>query len=244
MKKLFGIILCAVLLITAAVPAFAAAELDNSKLNIVISGGLEDFEAVPGEEIDVKIELKNNTGISSAKILLTYDKKLSVVKDDKGEAMITFDIFDSTDDSAMKAFTLYEEDGQILLNWLTALGEVSGDVVFATIKFKVSDEPEAVGAFLPIGAEIDPDDVYNINVENVDFNLISGGVKVKEKGGDILVGDCNGDGSLDNKDVVALFRHVSGNTPDNFNVEASDFNGDGEVDNKDVVTLFRYVSTL
>ena len=236
MKKLFGIILCAVLLITAALPAVVNAELVEGKLNIVI----ENVEAVPGAEIDVKIELKNNTTISSAKILLTFDKKLSVVKDTSGDPMVTFDIYNSADESAMKGVTLYEADGQLLLNWLTATGEVKGDTVYATVTFKVADDAE-VGAVLPITATIDPDDVYDINLDNIAFAQADGGITVKSKGSDVLVGDCNNDGSVDNKDVVVLFRYVSSeNKLDD--ETAYDFNGDGTVDNKDVVSLFRYVS--
>ena len=56
-----------------------------------------------------------------------------------------------------------------------------------------------------------------------------------------LVGDVNGDGEVDNKDVVTLFRYVSGGIKAD-DESAYDYNGDGEVDNKDVVSLFRYVS--
>ena len=56
-----------------------------------------------------------------------------------------------------------------------------------------------------------------------------------------IKGDCNGDGDVNNKDVVALFRYVSGS--DRVEDESVyDFNGDGAVDNKDVVALFRFVS--
>jgi sulfur carrier protein ThiS len=54
-------------------------------------------------------------------------------------------------------------------------------------------------------------------------------------------GDVNGDGTVNNKDVVLLFRYVSG-TDVEVNIAALDVNGDGSVNNKDVVTLFRYVS--
>ena len=56
------------------------------------------------------------------------------------------------------------------------------------------------------------------------------------------IGDVNGDGIIDNKDVVILFRYGSSTQKlkDEFGY---DFNEDGEVDNKDVVVLFRYVST-
>lgn len=57
-------------------------------------------------------------------------------------------------------------------------------------------------------------------------------------------GDINGDGFLDNKDVVELFRAVSGNPSAKFVEANADFNGDGSVDNKDVVSLFRYVSSI
>ena len=55
-------------------------------------------------------------------------------------------------------------------------------------------------------------------------------------------GDVNGDDAVDNKDVVVLFRYVSGGNK--VEDESSyDYNGDGSVDNKDVVALFRFVSS-
>ena len=55
-------------------------------------------------------------------------------------------------------------------------------------------------------------------------------------------GDINKDGSTDNKDVVALFRYVSGGGAQTDD-PAYDMNNDNSVDNKDVVALFRYVSS-
>ena len=57
-----------------------------------------------------------------------------------------------------------------------------------------------------------------------------------------LLGDANGDGEVDNKDVVTLFRHLSGMSVTC--IEANcDVNKDNEIDNKDVVTLFRLLSS-
>ena len=56
-----------------------------------------------------------------------------------------------------------------------------------------------------------------------------------------IVGDLNDDGNVDNKDVVLLFRYVSG--ANNKYDYLYDFNQDGEVNNKDVTALFRYVSS-
>ena len=51
-------------------------------------------------------------------------------------------------------------------------------------------------------------------------------------------GDVNGDGSVNNKDVAALFRFVSGSAGTAIE-ENCDVNGDGTVNNKDVAFLFR-----
>ena len=55
----------------------------------------------------------------------------------------------------------------------------------------------------------------------------------------LKIHDCNGDGEVNNKDVVMLFRYVSGNGAYN---EIYDIDENGTVDNKDVVALFALVS--
>lgn len=58
-----------------------------------------------------------------------------------------------------------------------------------------------------------------------------------------LAGDINADGKVNNKDVVSLFRYVSGSVgEDKVDVCACDTNGDKKINNKDVVTLFRYIT--
>jgi len=56
-------------------------------------------------------------------------------------------------------------------------------------------------------------------------------------------GDVNGDGAKNNKDVIALFKYVSGDTSAVTLTDALDFNNDGAVNNKDVTALFKAVST-
>ena len=58
----------------------------------------------------------------------------------------------------------------------------------------------------------------------------------------VMLGDVTGDGKLNNKDVVTLFRSVSGDSVECV-AEACDVNGDGKVNNKDVVALFKHVSS-
>ena len=58
-----------------------------------------------------------------------------------------------------------------------------------------------------------------------------------------LPGDIDGDGEVNNKDVIRLFRYVSGDLTVYEVVEpALDVNEDGKVNNRDVTTLFLRVS--
>ncbi|MBQ7699092.1 MAG: DUF4838 domain-containing protein [Clostridia bacterium] len=58
----------------------------------------------------------------------------------------------------------------------------------------------------------------------------------------VLPGDTDGDGEVNNKDVVTLFRYVSaGKKAEDESIY--DYNNDNEVNNKDVVALFRAVSS-
>ncbi|MBQ7699548.1 MAG: hypothetical protein IJT49_04305 [Clostridia bacterium] len=68
------------------------------------------------------------------------------------------------------------------------------------------------------------------------FTVTAGAAKVSK-------GDVNRDGTVDNKDVVVLFRHVSGVIYDVFDPEAANMNDDNAVNNKDVTLLFRYISS-
>lgn len=56
--------------------------------------------------------------------------------------------------------------------------------------------------------------------------------------------DVNFDGSVNNKDVVSLFRFTVQSSNDYINKLAADPNGDGKINNKDVVVLFRIINAI
>ena len=59
----------------------------------------------------------------------------------------------------------------------------------------------------------------------------------------LVAGDINGDLAVDNKDLIALFRYLSGCTSDEaVNADACDINADGSVNNKDFTRLFKGLS--
>ena len=70
-------------------------------------------------------------------------------------------------------------------------------------------------------------------------------VTISENGGAILVGDVNGDGSVNNRDAMILDRYVAGWTGYEEKIksmDAADLNRDGSVNNRDAMTLDRYIA--
>ena len=98
--------------------------------------------------------------------------------------------------------------------------------------------------FIAIGDEDDFENLYIVSgtvTRESRYIVKYWSISVTQDSPEWKPGDINGDGSVDNKDVVTLFRYVSGGNPE-VNTKALDCNGDGSVDNKDVVAIFRFVS--
>ena len=55
---------------------------------------------------------------------------------------------------------------------------------------------------------------------------------VTYKESDLLLGDADGNGEVNNADAVAVLRHLVDNTPSNFVPENADVNQDGTIDNR------------
>ena len=180
--RIFCIFAALTLILSAAAPVLARASdnmIESGKLNIVIDGGTEKTEVKAGEETEIKIKLVNNTTISSLKAKVFWPAELELISAE-------YDIYNSKDNSAMVNEPIPDDKEDpdwstvkehYVFNWLTAFREVTGDTTYVTLKFKVKDDAKA-GDFLAITAEIDPENVFNKDGDNIDFKLINGGIYV------------------------------------------------------------------
>ena len=128
---------------------------------------VDTVTAAAGEEnVAVKIAVKNNSGISSISLNVTFDK------------------------SALKltnyAINLAEIGGQgtpfnanakeVQIPWVNWTENVTGDWTFVTLYFTVS--AGAAGKY-PVNITYNADDVYDVNENNVAFDIVNGGIEVK-----------------------------------------------------------------
>ena len=143
--------------------------------------------------------------------------------------------------------------------------KLPGRMIYAAFSFSASDGEEEIPAagsatvtyVLPEGTEPATICVALINDNGISkkYADVSGAeatFQINRTGlfvicapeeGEVLNGDVNGDGKVNNKDVVLLFRTVSGVSENAWvNEYAADYNRDGKTNNKDVIGLFKAAS--
>ncbi|MBE6809771.1 MAG: hypothetical protein E7521_01765 [Ruminococcaceae bacterium] len=192
---------------------------------------MADAEAYAGKEFTVAIDISNNPGIISAVLDVVYDKDvLELVKAEAGE----FNNKTTSVGEEVDCYFFSEDFSRI--NWVDALAaeNCTANGTFAILTFRVK---EGATGETQISINFDADNVFNKDLENVEFTATGATITIKEG----MPGDVNSDGSVDNKDYALLMQHLN-----NWDVEidlgVADVNGDGSVDNKDYALLMQYLN--
>ena len=191
-----------------------------------MTASLTSASGMPGDTVEVKVELANNPGISSMKLFVEYDENLE----------LTEVIFDERFGVYVSAHTPYSNPQ--VLNLMSPLADISVSGTYATLKFKISeDAPDNYRADIELS--YDPDNLFNGNFEPVE--LTTQGTSVNIYHG--IPGDINNDKQVTNLDAILLFRYSSGQDVSALVDESAiDVNADGKANNRDAILIFRYVS--
>lgn len=193
-------------------------EVPQMKLVIGETAGM------PGEDVQVEINLNNNPGIASLKFDVLYDDVLTLKK-------VTFN-------SAFGAYITAPEPykNPQTVSMISPMQEINVNGNVETLTFTISEEAKD-GYVAEIDAVYDEDNVFDGEYNNVELSVEKGKVSIYEG----IPGDVNADGKVNNKDAVLLFRYIAGWTVD-VDEDALDVTGDDKVTNKDAIELFRYVA--
>ena len=154
-KRLIPILLVVVMLISV----FPVHAVETAPTFVV-----DSVTAEAGETVNVTISVKNNPGIASIKLSVTYDEALTLNS-------ITYNtaIGGMSQQPQSKA-------SPVTLNWFNGAADSTGDWVFATLSFTVNANA-AIGDY-DVSVTYEADNVYNIAEENVDFAIENGKVEV------------------------------------------------------------------
>ena len=129
---------------------------------------IEKVQASKGDKnVEVNVSIKNNPGVASISFDVLYDTdklKLTGFKYNndliKGSSTVPFN----------------EKASTPCLSMVNGAENVTGDGVFATLFFEVSEDAD--GGY-PIIISYDKNNVYNIDEENVSFEIVNGLIEIK-----------------------------------------------------------------
>ena len=199
-------------------------EPDPSAAQITV----DSVTAHAGDEISVKVYVKNNPGFMYMKVRMYYDPSvLEFLGAENGTV--------STD-----AFEIGAKTGDLMeaFIWNTS-SDATGDGLLVTLKFKVAENAE-VGEY---SIKASPVEAYNYNEDEVTFVGVSSSINVV----DFIYGDVNGDGKINGRDVVKLAKYLAAynESTGESSVAVSpgaDVNGDGKINGRDLVKLRKYLA--
>ena len=233
MKKIISLIMVVLMVISILPVSVFAEEINQPKLSI------DSTEATPGDTFDVNVTLKNNPGIVSANLKITFDEGLTLVGATNGEAFSTL---------------TYIPPKQ-----LSSTGRITSSCQFAWTGFDIADEDIKDGTVLTLTFEMSEEaeigDTFNIAISSnagdvIDKNLnqISLSAQGLITAVDYTPGDINDDGSINMMDIVVLSRYiVDGCKYDpegyavNINENAADVDASSSINMLDVVLISRYI---
>lgn len=190
---------------------------------------VESVKGKSGETVDVRISLKNNPGIATMRIDVTYDKDVMTLSGVTDAGTITGQVH-STDYTAYP-YSLYWENGTITENI------VVNDTI-ATLSFAIKENIDAGSYPIIVSYDIDNYDIFNVDLEPVEFIAAPGQITI----GGYIYGDVNDDGKVNALDSVIMSRYIAKWPNVSVNLEAADVNADGKVNALDSVILKRHIA--
>ncbi len=147
---------------------------------------IESKQAKPGETVEINVNFENNSGILAAIFNAEYDKErleLTAVQDGK---LLKGGIF--SPDYSVYPYKMV---------WNSASSEnFTADGTLVTLKFKVLDNAAPGSAFIRLSYS--PDDVFDVDFNNIPLNITNGGIEVlsetPQTGGSVNSGGSYGGG--------------------------------------------------
>lgn len=219
-KKLLSVFLALLMMLTIFPTSIIASAANAATVTV------ESVNAVPGSNVEVNINVKNNPGILAANFTVTYDKGLTLIDSKSGDAF-----------SALSMTKPENYNSPCKFGWdaLEIADEDIKDGTILTLTFSV-DKNVSANSKLNVKLSYQNGNIIDSDLNDIPVTINNGSVTII----DYIPGDINGDGTIDLKDVTLVRRLVTGYGV-TANKLAADVNGDGEITMKDVVLIRRYV---
>ncbi|MBQ3124068.1 MAG: Ig-like domain-containing protein, partial [Clostridia bacterium] len=186
-------------------------------------------ETKNGKSFDVNISLRNNPGIASMRLSLTYDASVMTLVNVSDLGLLGESVHSS--DYTAESYTLYWDNGTATSNFTT-------DGAIVTLTFTIKSDAKSGDYPIIVDYDFNNDDIVNCELIPVKFEIVNGFVTVKS----FVYGDVNDDGKVNPLDSAYLSRYLAKWPGVTINLDAADTNGDGKVNPLDSAILKRHIA--
>ncbi len=140
---------------------------------------VDSTTAKRGDEISINIAVNDNPGLAAARLLVNFDTDVLEFLGATDGGLFTD--FEATNTSKSPIALVFQD--------VTETGTAANGIM-ATLNFRVLDD--AAFGYSPIEVTYDTEDVYDVNLEQVDLTIGEAGVLVEHDEADITVGTAIG----------------------------------------------------
>ena len=189
---------------------------------------IQTVSAQAGRSIDVAVQMTNNPGLLGAILTFTFPSELTLMKVSVGEALEGLEV--SYPPTQTSPYTLFCDGVNT---------PSTADGILLLLTFFVAED--AAASFLEISASYLAGDVVDGRLNEVPLAMQSGGVTVIAPPA-ISLGDADGNGRINNRDLGLLQRHLNG-WDVAIDVIACDMDGNGKVTNRDLGLLQKQINS-
>ena len=158
MKRVISCVLAISMIILASSFIIIALATNNPTFSV------DNASAEKGEDVSLSIRIQNNPGIASIKLKVYFDSDLTL-------KTVTYNSeLGGSSQQPQKILS------PVTLNWYNGADNTNGDMIYATLVFTVSDT--ATTGNHTVSISYNEDDVFNIDEDNVAFDIQNGLVTV------------------------------------------------------------------
>jgi len=194
--------------------------------------------ATAGTEMILSVKMKNTVEAEGFQFDLVLPDGVTVAKDADGFAEANLSTERTTARKTNTFDCAFLADGSLRV----IAGSTNGSVIsgndgeVATVKLAI-DENLALGNYPIVLRNIS---ISDTEAKSHDVDYVKSTLSI---GTGVVLGDVNGDGTVDISDYIGVANHILGNTPAGFNATAADVNNDGEIDISDYIGVANIILT-
>lgn len=199
--------------------------IDQNKPSVTI----ERKSARVGSTVSITVNLQNNPGIWGMDLAVNYDKSQLTLTNVTNGTVFSSSEWTQGSLSGDKYILSYEASG---------FEDNTINGVLATLEFTVNENATA-DSFSDISLSYNTGDIINVNFDDIEMSVVSGGINIT----DFIYGDLNGDGLVNKKDSLLMKMYLADNSTV-IDKQAADVYADGIINKKDSLYLKQYLAGL